>query len=232
MTSLEHTVARDYDVPAIDSSRVRAIMLTAPKSFQGTMAILDEGPSSKQVLASDLVPSQIPAAGVPLLFEPGTDAGTHHIKVFLSNSAGMPSSAMTLSSYRAPPVRKPTGLRIVRILRHGSNVQIAFRPGDAPIADGIGLALSTRNGERLDDLFSARDLHAVGAVSGIGASAQAGEYTITLHDVDPTETIKVAIFGSNDGETGPAASSSMGPAIRAMSPAQFLVALRKRHRHR
>jgi hypothetical protein len=111
-------------------------------------------------------------------------------------------------------------------------VQIEFSPGDAPIADGIGLTLSTPNGERLDDLFTARDLHAMGPMSGVGAGAQAGEYMITLHDVDPTEKIKIGIFGSNDGEAGATASDSMGPAIHARSDRQFLVALRKRHLHR
>jgi hypothetical protein len=67
------------------------------------------------------------------------------------------------------------------------------------------------------------------ATIGIGAAAQAGEDTVTLHDIDATERIEVRMFGSNNGDTGAIASETTGPVIHAQSPLQFLLKLRKRH---
>jgi hypothetical protein len=230
--SLAHPDAHDFDVPAIDSSRLRAILLKAPKAYKGTLAILDQGPSTNQVLASGLVPSQIPAAGLPILFEPGSDAGTHHIKVFLSNSEGMPSSVMTLSSYTAPPVRAPGGIKILRITRSGATVHITFNPGEAPINDGIDLTLSAGNGVRLHDRFTPGELQPIGPMSGVGAGAQAAEYMVTLHNIDPTESIKVGINGSNFGQFSPSATRNVGPAVHAPGDTAFLVKVRTHHRGR
>ncbi len=105
----EHPLAKDLDVPAIDVPRLRAVLLKVPSTFEGSAAILDEGAAgSSQVLASGITSSGIPSGGMPLLFQPMPNAGRRQrIVAFLSNSAGMPSREITLSSFSAPPARAP-----------------------------------------------------------------------------------------------------------------------------
>jgi hypothetical protein len=228
-TALVRPSARDLDVAGIDSSRLRAIVLKAPKGFQGTMAIIDRGPKGSQLLAGGLKPSSIPAKGLPILFEPTTDPGLHHIQVFLSNSAGMPSSVLTLSKYKGPPSHKPGRIRILRVRRHGATIEVYFKPGNAPISNGISLSLSAGNGQRLEDTFMPGSLKAVGSPAGIGAASQAPEYIATIHGVDPTEPIKVGLNGSNHGAFGPATFVRSGPTIHSRDDNQLLLALVKRH---
>jgi hypothetical protein len=132
-----------------------------------------------------------------------TDAGSKQtIVAFLTNSEGMPSREITLGTFTSPAVAAPRAPKIVKIVRDGSTVKVYLDPGNAPIANGIGLALTTADGQEFNETFTGNALHAIGSMSGIGAAAQAGEYWVEIADVDPTEHIQVAIDGSNDGLLG------------------------------
>jgi hypothetical protein len=196
--------ASELDVPTIDASRLRALVLKMPPSFSGTASILDQGSGgASQVVASGITSDDIPRGGLPTVFQPLPDAGSKQtIVAFLTNSEGMPSRELTLATFTSPPVAAPRAPKIVKDVRDGSTVKVYFDPGNAPIANGIGLALTTANGQEFNDTFTGKGLHAVGPMQGIGAAAQASEYMVEIADVDPTEHFEVAIDGSNDGLLG------------------------------
>jgi hypothetical protein len=206
--------AGQIDVPPIDTARLRAILLKVPTGFQGTVTVLDHGPTVDQVIASGIKASQIPTGGLPIVFEPSTDfGGRHHIEAFLMNSDGMPDRTIMLNSFVSPKVAAPKPPKILKIVRQAANVDVYFRPGNAPVSNGIGLALATAGGQQLDDTFSGSQLRAIGPVTGIGAARQASEYMVTIADVDPTEKINVGIAGYNEGQLGGTAVHFTKPVV-------------------
>jgi hypothetical protein len=215
--------AGDIDVPPIDTSRLRAILLKVPAGFEGTVTVMDDGPSVDQVIASDISSKQIPSGGLPITFEPTPDfGGMHHIVAFLVNSDGMPDRTITLTSFKSPPLAAPKPPKIVKIVRTGSSVKVYFDPGDAPIADGIGLALATSGGEQFDGRFSGSQLHAIGKPVGIGAARQAREYMITIPNIDPTQDINVGLDGINDGQLGGTSSHFMRPVVKSVPESRLI----------
>ncbi len=217
------------DVPTIDDARLRAIVLKAPAGFQGTIALMDHGPTVDQVIIPAITPSEIPAGGLAILFEPTPDFGANHqVKAFLSNSQGMPDQMLVLSSFTSPPLPQPGKPKIVKVQRNGPNVDVYFDPGDDPIANGIGLTLSQANGLRFEDAFTGSALHPIGPpVEGIGLARQASEYMVTIPDVDPTENVSVAITGSNLGRLGvTAVRRSITASIPSVSESSLLTSLK------
>jgi hypothetical protein len=227
---VSHPTVADLDVPAIDTPRLRAIMLKVPSSFQGSYAVLDQGSSASQIIASHITRSDIPNGGLPIVFQPMANAGSHQqIEVFLSNSAGMPSRMITASSFTPPPEPAPRPPKIIKVVRDGSGVDVYFDPGNAPIANGIGLALTARNGQQLQDTFTAGQLHPAGRLVGIGAAKQAREYRVSIALVDPTVSIQVSIDGSNDGKLSAASRPlSMRPVVSSISESRLLASLKTR----
>ncbi len=192
LVALRHPSAGLLDVPPIDQSRLRATLLKVPADFQGTVAVIDHGPTVDQVLANGITSKSIPRGGLPIVFEPTPDfGGAHQIEAFLSNSAGMPVKTIMLSSFTSPPLRTPDAPRIVKIARIGTTVEVYFHPGNAPISNGIGLALATAGGQQFEQTINGSDLHPVGPLEGIGAAKQASEYMVSIADVDPTEKINL-----------------------------------------
>ncbi len=217
------TGASDIDVPPIDVSRLRAILLKVPAGFKGTVTVMDDGPSVDQVIASDISSKQIPSGGLPITFEPTPDfGGKHHIVAFLVNSDGMPDRTVTLTSFKSPPLAAPKPPKIVKIVRTGSSVQVYFDPGNAPIADGIGLALATSGGEQFDGRFSGSELHAIGKRVGIGAAKQAREYMLTVPNIDPTQDINVGLDGINDGQLGGTTVHFMRPVVKSVPESRLI----------
>jgi hypothetical protein len=214
----EHPAAGDLDVAPIDASLLRAITLKLPKAFPGTVAIIDQGSGCtsmcSQVLASGISSSQIPRAGLPVLFEPITGGSTQTIQAFVSNSAGMPSEVINLATIRSPAVPKPQAPVITHITRSGSNVTLTVNLKNAPLSGRLSIALSAANGAQYDQSFELDDFSAatVTAVAsspetGVGAARHHDVVKLTLTDVDPTASIKVAAATLNDSVLG--ASSSL-----------------------
>jgi hypothetical protein len=225
-----HPIAADLDVPAIDQPRLRAVVLKVPASFAGSVKLIDQGTAAgqgtvSQLLASGITAPDIPAGGLPIVFAPMARVAAHQqIEAFLSNSAGMPSRMMTLSSFTTPPLPTPRPPEILRTVRDRATVHVYFDPGNAPVADGIGLALAADNGQQFQEQFGPSQLHAVGRLGGIGAARQAREYEVTIPSVDPTVPIHVAIDAANAGNLSPTSRlSSVRPAISSISESRFLL---------
>jgi hypothetical protein len=217
-TALKHPSSEDIDVPPLDESRLRAVLLKVPAGFAGTVSVIDHGPTVDQVLAGDISAKHIPKHGLPILFEPTPDFGAkHEIEAFLTNTDGTPGRVLVLSRFGSPKLSKPDAPKILKVVRKGANVKVFFNPMNDPIANGVGLSLATTGGQTFEDTFAASALHAVGKLSGIAGARQAKEYVVTIHDVDPTEDINVEMDGINDGVLGGAASRSMGPGIKSSS---------------
>jgi hypothetical protein len=214
----------NLDVPPIDVSRMRGIVLKVPPGFQGMVTVLDHGPTVDQVIASGIRASAIPAGGLPIVFTPSPDfGGMHHVEAFLENSAGMPDRTIMLNSFKSPRLPKPKPPKILKILRVGTTVDVYFAPGNAPVASGgVGLALATAGGQQFDDTFAAGQLHAIGRLTGIGAAKQAREYMVSIPQVDPTEKINVGLAGFNQGVLGSTGVHSMKPVLASV-PERVLV---------
>jgi hypothetical protein len=194
--------------------------MMVPPAFDGSVSVIDRGPDSNQVLASGIHASDIPAGGLPIVFEPSADfAGPHKIVAFLSNSQGVPERTLVLSTFTSPPLPKPSKPKIVKIVRAGTSVQVYFQPGTAPVSNGFGFALATGAGQTIEETVSPGELTPVGPMSGIGAAAQAGEYMVTIPNVDPTQTINLGVDGINEGLLGDTAVGSMGPGLRGLHAA-------------
>jgi hypothetical protein len=222
--ALTHPSAADLDVPAIDTPLLRSVQLKVPARWKGTVAVIDEGaPGEEDVIASHISTSMIPSGGLPILFKPVADFGaTHEIKAFLSNEEGVPSRTLVLSSYRAPALPTPSAPSIVKIVRLGSTVDVYFKPGDAPITEGVGLALSAGNGLTIEGRTPFSRLHAVGARHGLGAAAQAGEYMLSIHHVDPTVSVDIALDDSSAGKLSATTRRYVRPSVRSISEAALL----------
>jgi hypothetical protein len=202
--SLPHLKVSDLDVPQIDYSRLRAVMLKVPSNFTGQAAVIDEGSDGvDQVVASGLDHANMGSGGVPMLFDPVTHAGSNQkLMMFLSNSEGMPSKEITLTSFSSPQAAVPRAPKIDSIKRSGSTVDVCFDPENAPIANGIGVAVAVDGGQQYQETIPADQLKGKGKVVGIGAATQSSEYCTSIDDVDPTESFKIAVEGSNAGELG------------------------------
>jgi hypothetical protein len=222
-TDLEHPNAGDLDVPSIDMGLLRAVQLKVPSKWKGTVAIIDQGPSGEQVLASHISTSMIPSGGLPVLFKPVTSFGaTHTIKAFLSNEEGIPSQVLTLSTYKAPALPTPGAPTIDKIVRLGSTVDVYFNPHGAFVKEGVGLALEAGNGMVIQGHVAFRRLHAIGRRRGLGAAGQAGEYMLSITHVDPTVSINLAIDDSVAGQLSATARRILGPAIHPISEFELL----------
>jgi len=221
-TELKHPTSKDIDVPPLDESRLRAVLLKVPAGFQGTVSVIDHGPTVDQVLAGDISAKHIPKRGLPILFEPTPDFGhKHEIEAFLTNTDGTPGRVLVLSKFTSPKLATPDAPKVLKVVRKGANVEVFFNPENDPIANGVGLSLATAGGQTFEDTFGAAALHAVGKLAGIAGARQAKEYMVTIHDVDPTEDINVGIDGINDGVLGRAATKSMGAGIKSSSEAHL-----------
>jgi hypothetical protein len=202
--SLPHLKVADLNVPQIDYSRLRAVMLKVPSNFTGQAAVIDEGSDGvDQVVASGLDHANMGSGGVPMLFDPVTDAGSNQkLVMFLSNSEGMPSREIALTSFSSPKAAIPRAPKIDSIKRSGSTVNVCFNPENAPIANGIGVAVAVNGGQQFQETIPTDQLKGKGKHVGIGAATQSSEYCTSIADVDPTESFKIAVEGSNDGELG------------------------------
>jgi FG-GAP repeat len=222
-TDLEHPNAGDLDVPSIDMGLLRAVQLKVPGKWKGTVAIIDQGPSGEQVLASHISTSMIPSGGLPVLFKPVTSFGaTHTIKAFLSNEEGIPSQVLTLSTYKAPALPTPGAPTIDKVVRLGSTVDVYFNPHGAFVKEGVGLALEAGNGMVIQGHVAFKRLHAIGRHRGLGAAGQAGEYMLSITHVDPTVSINIAIDDSVAGQLSATARRVLGPAIHPISELELL----------
>ncbi len=218
LARLKNQTLDDLDVPPLDESRLRSVILKLPKGFQGTVSVIDHGPTVDQVIAGDISSSDVPSAGLPILFEPTADfGGKHEIEAFLSNTDGSPGQMLVLSKFSSPKLPTPDAPKILKVVRKGVNVEVYFDPENDPIENGVGLALHTAGGQSFEDTFSGSALHAVGKLAGIAGAREAKEYVVTIHDVDPTEKIEVGIDGFNDGVLGGTATKSMGAGIKSSS---------------
>jgi hypothetical protein len=222
--ALTHPSAADLDVPAIDTPLLRSVQLKVPPKWKGTIAVIDEGaPGEEDVIASHISTSSIPSGGLPILFKPVADFGaTHEIKAFLSNEEGIPSRTIVLSSYKAPALPTPSAPSIVKIVRLGSTVDVYFKPGDAPITEGVGLALSAGNGLTIEGRTPFSRLHAVGARRGLGAAAQAGEYMLSIHHVDPTVSVEIALDDSSGGKLSATTRRYLRPSVKSISESALI----------
>lgn len=159
------------------------------------------------------------------------DAGSHQrVVAFLRNSDGIPSKEITLSSLGTPAVTAPRPPKILKIGRDGSTVNVFFQPGDDPVANGIGLALTAANGEVIQDRFTASQMRPFGPLRGIGAARQAHEYEVSIPNVDPTVHIEIAIDGSNDGMLSRTSTVSLRPLVRSISEPRLVSGLRSGRR--
>ena len=242
-----HPLATNLDVPAIDESRLRGVMLKLPAGFAGSVAVIDAPsagaaartvahagslstaaaspmlPNGGQLLASGLTAGDIPAGGLPIVFDPLPDAGSRQeLFAFLSNDAGIPSRVIALGTFAAPAVPLPRAPKIVSVLRTGATVRVVFRPGDVPIANGVNLAISASDGESYQGTFTAAELERVGPLTGLDAARQGTEYAVTIHDIEPSSTLHVAIDGSNDGRYSPAGDRFTGADARAITAPRLL----------
>jgi hypothetical protein len=227
----------DLDVPAIDAGLLRSINLKLPTDFSGTAAIIDQGSgctaTCSQVLASGLSAAQIPAGGMPLLFEPITAGRTQTIKAFISNSEGMPSRVVTLTTFRSPSLPRPEAPKILTVTRDGSVVHVFVNVENTPLTGSIALALSAGNGCQYDQSFeldAAQPGHVTpvdtSPMTGIGAARRHSIYEFTLSDVDPTRAVKVAVAGLNDGAVGRSSGQQLDRApLTSLDDRQLLAKL-------
>jgi len=216
-----HPGAADFDVPSINVPRLRAVLLHVPTAFKGTVTLIDQGSGGSQVLASGI--DHTPSGGLPVVFEPMANGGSQTVQAFLANTAGMPSKIITLTRFNPPAAAAPTTPRVVKLVREGSTVQVYFKPGDAPIANGVELALATGDGIRMEETFSGSRLQPVGKLVGIGAGKQAKEYMITISDVDPSSSIRVVLQDSNFDHFSPVTRLPwIGANIRSISETRLL----------
>lgn len=225
---LAHPTGADLDVPPIDEPLLRTVLLKIPTGWQGTVAVIDHGPTTDQVIASGLKSSRIPAGGLPILFQPSADFATEHqIEAFLSNSDGLPSQAIVLSTYTAPALPTPTAPKLVKVVRRGSTVDVYFKPGNATLTEGLSLTLSTGAGQQLDLTVPAGQLHAVGSLRGIAAARQAREYMFTVPDVDPTESIDLTLQDANEGKlSGLARRNDLAANVHSITESTLLTSAR------
>ncbi len=196
--------AGELDVPAADESSLRGLILKLPTKFHGTVAVLDEGTAggqpASQVLTPALKPRSVPAGGLPVVFEPMLDAGSHQkLVAFLSDSDGIPSRVLTLSSFSAPAPAAPSSPKIVGVLHDGSVLKVYFDLGDASVDDGINLALTEPDGIEFQQSVPGSQLRRIGSLHGIGRALQAREYWVEIPNVDPSESLKVDLDTVNDG---------------------------------
>jgi hypothetical protein len=245
-TALAHPTAADLDVPAIDRPLLRAILLKIPSGWKGTVSVVDHGPTTDDVIDSDISTSMIPSGGLPILFEPSGDFGAEHqIEAFLTPGSGLPSQMLMVSSYAAPSLPTPVAPTIERIVRSGASVDVYFDPGDAPIVNGVDVAVEVGNsmkggaggsltasnvGERIEETVpdDPHQLHAIGATSGFGAAVQASEYMVSIPNIDPTEPISVSIDDSAGGQMSPTAQQFVASvsSIASISESQLLASSR------
>jgi hypothetical protein len=245
-TALAHPTAADLDVPAIDRPLLRAILLKIPSGWKGTVSVVDHGPTTDDVIDSDISTSMIPSGGLPILFEPSGDFGAEHqIEAFLTPGNGLPSQMLMVSSYAAPSLPTPVAPTIERIVRSGASVDVYFDPGDAPIVNGVDVAVEVGNsmkggaggsltasnvGERIEETVpdDPHQLHAIGATSGFGAAVQASEYMVSIPNIDPTEPISVSIDDSAGGQMSPTAQQFVASvsSIASISESQLLASSR------
>jgi PKD domain len=196
--------SNQVDVAPADISRLRAVILKMPAKFTGTVAILDEGSSdgqpTSQVLTPALKSADIPRAGLPMVFEPMLDAGSHQkLVAFLSNSDGIPFRELNLSSFKAPGARAPSSPKVVSVVHAGPTLKVYFDLGDASTANGVNLAITEPDGVEFQQTITGSQLHPIGALHGIGLQRHASKYMLEVHDVDPSESLKVVLDTVNDG---------------------------------
>lgn len=240
-----HETAGDLDVPGVDLPSLRGLILKLPDSFHGTATILDEGTAdgqpASQVLTPALGTGSLPKAGLPVVFEPMLDAGAHQrLVAFLSDSDGIPSRVLTLSSFRAPAADAPSKPKIIKAEHVGNSLEVYFGVGDASVSNGVNLALTEPNGVAFQQTFTGPQLHALGALHGIGLARQAGEYMVTIADVDPSMSVRVVLDTVNDGLLSrPSRIVAARASVQALSFSRLrlLIAHRlglvfHRHRHR
>ncbi len=231
--ALAHPTLGDLDVPALDRPLLREIDLKVPSKWKGTVALIDRGPNGSAVIASGVKASTIPTNGQPILFMPTSGFGaTHKIEAFLSNDEGIPSRSIVLGSYAAPALPTPVAPAIVRITRRGSTVDVYFKLGDAPIAEGLPYGLTTANGVSIEGKVRESRLRAIGARHGLGGAAEAGEYMFTIRDIDPTEPIDVTLNGLADERLSRTASRDAPAAIGSTSESALIGKLRVKLAHR
>jgi hypothetical protein len=221
------------DVPVIDQSRLRAILLKVPVGFEGKATVIDTSSAGQQVLANNIDAAEIPKGGLPIVFEPDVASGRQQIQAFLSNADGFPSGVITLSSFTPPAPPVPQAPKIVKIVRKGATVHIYFKPGNAPIANGVSLTLSVGDGQQLDETFAPAQLKPIGKETGIGAAKQAPEYEATVTGVEPTEPVSLALHGSNDGRAGKTGRARrIKPAVKSIGAKELLKRELRKHRHK
>jgi len=223
------------DVPVIDQSRLRAILLKVPAGFQGNATVIDTSSAGQQVLANHIDAAEIPKGGLPIVFEPDVASGPQQIQAFLSNEDDFPSGVITLSSFTPPAPPAPQAPKIVNVVRDGATLHIYFKPGNAPIANGVSLTVSVGNGQQIDETFLPAQLKAIGKLTGIGAAKQAAEYEATVMGVEPTEPVSLAMHGSNDGRAGKVGRrGGIKPAMKSIGAKKLLKMevkkLKQRHR--
>jgi hypothetical protein len=196
--------AGEFDVPAAAQPSLRGVILKLPSAFKGTVAVLDEGTVGgqpvSQVVTPALEPGSVPSGGLPVVFEPMVDGGSHQqLVAFLSDSDGIPSRMLTLSSFSAPGAATPSKPKIVRVLHAGSLLQIYFHEGSGSIANGVNLTVAEPDGINFQQSVPGSQLHPIGTLHGIGRARQAHEYMAEIRNVDPSESLKVELDTVNDG---------------------------------
>jgi hypothetical protein len=147
-------------LPSLERRRLRGVVLNIPAGLEGTLTLLDAGPTGVNVIRTiDLAKS---AGRVPIAFDPSADAGTHRLRAFLTHADGIPRQMIDIGSFVGPPVPTPSrpGLNMHRA---NGNVFIDVTPGTAGALSGpitrFELLASTSAGQRIErfiDVSNAR----------------------------------------------------------------------------
>jgi hypothetical protein len=146
-------------LPSLERRRLRGVVLNIPAGLDGTLTLLDAGPTGVNVIRTiDLTTS---VGRVPIAFDPSADAGTHRLRAFLTHADGVPRQVIDVGSFIAPPMPRPSRpiLNIHRGAR--SAVFLDVTPGTAGALSGpitrFELLASTSAGQRIERFIDTRD---------------------------------------------------------------------------
>ncbi|HEX4108376.1 MAG TPA: choice-of-anchor Q domain-containing protein [Solirubrobacteraceae bacterium] len=201
------------NVPGIDLDQLKGLIVHVPRNLPGSVTLLDVGPQDTQVLSTGLTAATTPTSGAPVLYDPSADPGRHTIEAFISDSAGIPSEEIPLTTYTATVPPAPKAPKVVGVKRSGGTITVTFRPGNAPIVNGIDVTVTGGGGEKIVAIYTPKMLHAIGRKSGVGAATQAREYSLNITSIPAGQKATITLQGSNDGTLGGIAKHFVGALV-------------------